>query len=178
MSSYCCHTYRTILRLGILALVSAPLLAGCGQGIGNDTAGVGVGGTGSGVTFYSRAAKATAPDQAGIGISGHVTANAADGGYLLNATVFLDRNNNYQPDADEPSTTTDAAGAYTLLLDPADIGACPLAALAVKGQTIDQNSGQPLADSYLLVLPKENIGVGRDHIISAVPEAPAEPVSR
>ena len=39
-----------------------------------------------------------------------VTGKVADG-YLVNATVFLDKNSNYQLDQGEPFTTTDQNGA-------------------------------------------------------------------
>jgi hypothetical protein len=110
-----------------LALFVA-LIAGCG--------GVGTGGTG---IFVSS-------------LSGKV----ADG-YLANATVFLDKNGNYQLDAGEPSTTTDANGAYTLNVDPADVGKYPIVVLAIKGVTIDKDTNQTLANSYVLSMPKDSV---------------------
>lgn len=179
MSTYYCHTYSMIRRLSILVLAGAALVTGCGQGIGgNDTAGVGTGGTGGGITLYLTAASTTDANPAGVIITGHVLANTAADGYLVNATVFLDRNRNYQRDAGEPSTATDAAGAYRLALDPADVGAYPLVALAVKGQTIDQNTGQPVGNSYVLSLSKENVSARGGNFIRSIPEAFAEPGSR
>lgn len=78
-----------------------------------------------------------------------VSGKVADG-YLVGATVFLDKNSNYQLDAGEPSATTDATGAYTLNIDPADVGKYPLVALATSGVTIDKDTNQPVADSYVL----------------------------
>lgn len=66
-----------------------------------------------------------------------VSGKVADG-YLVGATVFLDKDGNYQLDVGEPSTTTDANGAYTLNVDPADVGKYPLLAIAIKGQTIEK----------------------------------------
>ena len=87
-----------------------------------------------------------------------VTGAVADG-YLENATVFMDKNNNYRLDAGEPQTQTDANGAYTLTVDPADVGKYPIIALAVKGVTIDHDNGNttPMTYSYMLSLPKESV---------------------
>ena len=110
---------------GGVSLVFAAIfaLAGCG--------GVGTGGTGS---FTA--------------LSGY----AADG-YLVNATVFLDKNGNYQLDPGEPSATTDANGAYTLNVDPADVGRYPIVVLATKGVTIDKDTNTPVTSSYLFSMP-------------------------
>ncbi len=96
---------------------------------------------------------------AGCGGSGSTPASSAAvsgkvaDGYLVGATVFMDKNNNYQLDAGEPHTTTDANGAYTLMnVDPADIGKYPIVAMAIKGQTTDLETG-PVSDSYVLSMP-------------------------
>lgn len=81
-----------------------------------------------------------------------VSGKVADG-YLVSAVVFLDRNGNYQLDAGEPTTTTDASGAYTLNVAAADIGKYPIIALAIKGQTVDKDTNQSVANSYLLSMP-------------------------
>jgi hypothetical protein len=107
----------------IAAVVTVGLIAGCGGG-GSSTP-----------------ASTTA-------VSGKV----ADG-YLVGATVFLDRNGNYQMDAGEPSTTTDANGAYTLNVDPADVGKYPIVAMAIKGQAIDKDTNQTVPNSYMLSMP-------------------------
>jgi hypothetical protein len=109
--------------LTIAAVVTVGLIAGCGGG-GSSTP-----------------ASSTA-------VSGKV----ADG-YLVGATVFLDKNGNYQMDAGEPSTTTDANGAYTLNVDPADMGKYPIVAMAIKGQTIDKDTNQTVSNSYMLSMP-------------------------
>jgi len=80
-----------------------------------------------------------------------VSGKVADG-YLVGATVFLDKNNNYQLDSGEPSATTDATGSYTLNLDPADVGKYPIVALATNGVTIDKDTNQPVANSYVLCM--------------------------
>lgn len=82
-------------------------------------------------------------------LSGYV----ADG-YLRNATVFLDVNNNFQLDAGEPSTTSGPGGYYRLTgLDPALLQ-YQVVVLAQAGVTFDEdNPGQPIAGSYLLCAP-------------------------
>lgn len=105
------------------ALLTVGLIAGCGGS-----------GTGSNLSTTS--------------VSGKV----ADG-YLVNASVFLDKNGNYQMDVGEPSTTTDANGTYTLNVDPADMGKYPIVAMAIKGQTIDKDTNQSVPNSYMLSMP-------------------------
>lgn len=116
-----------------LCLASSALITACGES--SSTAGVGSGGTGS----Y-------------VAVSGTV----ADG-YLVNATVFLDKNGNYLLDTDEPFTTTDANGAYMLNVDTADVGTCPIVALAIKDITIDRDTNQAVPGSYLLSMSKDNV---------------------
>jgi hypothetical protein len=77
-------------------------------------------------------------------------------GYLAGATVFLDKNGNYMWDEGEPKTVTDANGAYTLTVDPADVGKYPIVALALKGVTTDSDSGV-LLNSYVLSMPKDSV---------------------
>jgi len=111
------------------------MASGCGTGDGVTVAGVGTGGTGSTTS-----------------ISGKV----ADG-YLVGATVFLDKNGNYQPDTGEPSATTDATGAYTLHMDLVDVGRYPIVAMVTQGSTIDTDTNQPVAYSYVLSMPKDSV---------------------
>lgn len=85
-----------------------------------------------------------------------VAGKVADG-YLQYATVFMDKNGNYLPDAGEPSIQTDENGAYTLTVDPADVGKYPIVAMAVKDVTIDKDTGLKVANSYLMSLPKESV---------------------
>ena len=113
----------------IAAAITAGLIAGCGGG---------------GSTSATPATSAT--------VSGAV----ADG-YLVGATVFLDKNGNYQLDAGEPTATTDANGAYTLTVDPADVGKYPIVAMAVKGVTIDKDTNQPIQSSYILSMPQDSV---------------------
>ncbi len=88
--------------------------------------------------------------------SATVSGAVADG-YLVGATVFLDKDGNYRLDAGEPTTTTDANGAYMLIVDPADVGNYPIVAMAIKGVTIDKDSNLPVQNSYILSMPKESV---------------------
>jgi hypothetical protein len=107
--------------LAILSIISAGIIAGCG---------------GSGM-MDSGSSKTS------------ITGKVADG-YLVNATVFLDKNFNYQLDAGEPSATTDENGAYSLNIDPADSGKYPIVAIATQGVTIDKDTDLPVAGTYVL----------------------------
>jgi hypothetical protein len=103
-------------------------------------------------------------NKAGTAISGKV----ADG-YLVGATVFLDKNVNYQLDADEPSAITDDNGAYSLTVDPADVGKYPVVVLVTQGVTIDKDTNLPVASSYILSMPKESVtGTVNSNFISPV----------
>ncbi|MHB8122179.1 MAG: hypothetical protein ACYDG4_08500 [Desulfuromonadaceae bacterium] len=109
----------------VLTLMLAGVVAGCGSS-----------GTSS---MMSPQGNSTAS------ISGKV----ADG-YLVGATVFLDKNGNYQMDSGEPSATTDQNGAYVLNVNPADVGKYPVVAIATKGVTIDKDTGTAVLNSYIL----------------------------
>jgi hypothetical protein len=119
--------------LAALTIISVGLVAGCG-------------GSGPSTPMTSQSTQTTS-------ISGKV----ADG-YLVDATVFMDKNGNYQLDPGEPSATTDAKGAYTLMnVDPADVGKYPIVALATQGVTKDLDTGAAVANSYVLSMPKDSV---------------------
>lgn len=112
--------------LAAVVIISAGILAGCGGSSGMNSSPI------------SRTS-----------ISGKV----ADG-YLVGATVFMDKNGNYQLDAGEPSATTDATGAYTLMnVDSGDVGNYPIVALAIKNITKDLDTNSFLNMSYVLSMP-------------------------
>jgi len=121
-------------RVAAFCLISSAIITGCGNNENATTAGVGSGGTGS--------------------LAKTISGTVADG-YLVNATVFLDKNGNGLLDAGEPSTKTDINGAYTLNVDPTDIGKYHIFALAIEGITIDKDTNQTVTKSYTLSLPKE-----------------------
>ncbi|MBI5550852.1 MAG: hypothetical protein HY911_05035 [Desulfobacterales bacterium] len=91
-------------------------------------------------------------DNSGTSISGI----AADG-YLRDATVCLDIDNNGRCDEGEPSTTTGDGGAYTL--DPGDYDpeAYPLV-VEVTAQTVDEDDDQPVGADYTLRAPAGRYG--------------------
>jgi hypothetical protein len=124
-------------RLIVICYICAAIFTGCGLSTGDGTAaGVGTGGTGS--------------------VAKVISGTVADG-YLVNATVFLDKNGNDRKDIGEPSTNTDTNGAYSLTVDFADIGKCPIVAQAVKGLTIDKDTNQAISNNYILSMPKESV---------------------
>lgn len=96
-----------------------------------------------------------------------LSGNVADG-YLVGATVFLDKNLNYQLDAGEPTTVTGENGAYTLNVDPADVGKYPIVAMAIQGQTVDMDfPNETVASSYILCLPARAVsGTVNSYFIS------------
>jgi hypothetical protein len=88
-----------------------------------------------------------------------ISGKVADG-YLVGATVFMDKSNppNYQQDPGEPSATTDANGAYTLMnVDPADVGKYPIVAMAIKGVTKDRDTNTFVNNSYILSMPATDL---------------------
>lgn len=109
------------------AILTAGLITGCG-------------GSGSGNSNITNP-----------GTAKSVVAGAVADGYLVNATVFLDKNNNYLLDSGEPFATTDQNGAFTMEVDPADVGKYPIVAIAIAGQTYDlDNPAQKLQNSYVM----------------------------
>jgi len=125
-------------RSAIACMALVAILGGC--------SGVGTGGTGI--------------------IPSSLSGKVADG-YLVNATVFLDKNGTYQWDGVEPSTTTDANGAFTLNVDPADVGRYPIVVLAIQGVTIDKDTGSAVTSSYLFSMPAAAVsGTANSNFIS------------
>ncbi|HEX9079094.1 MAG TPA: hypothetical protein VF795_05865 [Desulfuromonadaceae bacterium] len=105
-----------------------------------------------------------------------VTGKVADG-YLAGATVFMDKNGNYQLDPGEPSTTTDANGNFTLTVDPADVGQHPIVALAMAGKTIDMDTNTALANSYVLSMPAASVTASASGAVSGTVGNFISPVS-
>ncbi|MEI6704416.1 MAG: hypothetical protein WCL71_12930, partial [Deltaproteobacteria bacterium] len=52
---------------------------------------------------------------------------------------------------------TDTNGAYKLDITLADLGRYPIVALAIKGVTVDKDTNQTVANSYLLSMPKDSV---------------------
>jgi hypothetical protein len=116
----------------ILTIMALIILAGCGGGDNNSTP-----------TPTSEAS-----------VSGVV----ADG-YLVNATVFSDRNGDMIWTEGEPKTTTGAGGQYTLT--GVDVDKNRINVMVEAGVTVDEDNGIPVAKSYVLMAP-----VGKSDFIS------------
>ncbi len=78
-------------------------------------------------------------------------------GYLRGAEVFLDKNGTYQWDGVEPRTMTGAGGTYSLTVSSGDMGKYPVVVRAMAGSTVDEDTGQPVQNSYVMSAPP---GVG------------------
>ncbi|SDI37402.1 hypothetical protein SAMN04488540_101226 [Ferrimonas sediminum] len=77
-------------------------------------------------------------------------------GYLVNAQVCLDLNNNGECDADEPSTLTQAGGQYSFedLDATLDLNQVQMLVKVIAGQTEDEdNPGVVLTQSYTMTAP-------------------------
>jgi hypothetical protein len=85
-----------------------------------------------------------------------VSGIAADG-YLRDATVCLDIDNNGRCDEGEPSTTTGEGGAYTLNPGAYDPEAYPVV-VEVTAQTIDEDDNQTVGADYTLRAPAGKYG--------------------
>lgn len=129
------------LAIGMVAVL---VLVGCGNadfsatdgqsGGGQIISGVGTGGTG--------VVKSSAPAL----ITGNVN--------LIGAVVFLDKNSNRLPDAEEPCIFTDQDGRYTLQADADDLARYPLMLQAVAGATLQKTTGLPLDEGFVQPLPQ------------------------
>ncbi|RII26327.1 MAG: hypothetical protein CXR31_11580 [Geobacter sp.] len=108
----------------VASILTVGIIAGCGGGSGTST---------------------TAP-------AAQISGVVADG-YLQNAEVFLDMNNNYQWDGNEPKTMTDSSGKYTLTVPAADAGKYPVVVHAIAGSTMDRDTNQAVPNSYVLCAP-------------------------
>lgn len=129
----------------ILLLAIGSVIAGCGSG--TLSAGVGSGGTGS----YTASLAASATE-----------------GYLINAVVFLDTNDNYQLDGNESYAVTGVDGTATLKVTAADMAAYPVVAVAFKGITIDSATMLPVATTYILSAPKGDTGATGSTLINPI----------
>jgi len=71
-------------------------------------------------------------------------------GYLRGARVFLDRNGNLVYDNGEPTALSAEGGAYTLNVNPGDGDLYPVVVQVIGGETIDEDSGSVVENSYFL----------------------------
>ncbi|MFO7578514.1 MAG: Ig-like domain-containing protein [Pelovirga sp.] len=74
-------------------------------------------------------------------------------GYLRDARVFIDRNDNRQYDSGEPMAFSVAGGHFSLSTNPGEGGNYPVVVEVVAGQTIDEDTGQAVTAGYLLESP-------------------------
>lgn len=85
-------------------------------------------------------------------------------GYLKNATVFLDLNENGTLDSGEPSTLTDETGSYTLKATANQLATHHVIVIAKSGVTIDQdNPNTAITQTYTLTAP-----IGKTEVISPI----------
>lgn len=82
-------------------------------------------------------------------------------GYLSNATVCLDVNENNTCDADEPTTTSDSNGNYEIEADTEEEANSPILAVAKAGETLD--GGEAISEDYSIGSP-----AGSDSFVSPI----------
>ncbi|MBL4584977.1 MAG: hypothetical protein JKX83_10220, partial [Pseudomonadales bacterium] len=125
---------------GSMALLCAAMLTACGGGgssDGGETGGGSGGGSGS-----------------GGGATSTFVGVVADG-YLVDATVCLDLNDNKACDAGEPSDTTRAGGAFSIDATQEQIDNNPVILVATAGVTSDEDAagGTFVPKSFVLTAP-------------------------
>lgn len=127
---------KTIDRLKIYATCLCFLtLSACGGGGGGDSS-----------------APSKAVDDDGSNAATALTGVVADG-YLLNARVFLDRNNNHVYDNGEPQTVSVSGGQYSLAVNAGEGELYPVVVEVIAGQTVDEDNGLTVTRSYHLEAP-------------------------
>ncbi|MDX2494620.1 MAG: Ig-like domain-containing protein [Desulfuromusa sp.] len=123
---------KRFLKINIILLAMLSLLSACGGGGEGDS------------TSTSRTVVSGDTSTATTLIG-----TVADG-YLTAAWVFLDRNQNRDYDNGEPMAQSTAGGVYTLEVNPGEGELYPVVVQVFAGQTIDEDTGAPVANSYLL----------------------------
>jgi|GEM_PF-1198241 len=127
----------TTIFYTILLGITLSTLAACGGG----------GGTGD-TASGTKAASVPTGSSGATSISGRV----ADG-YLREARVYLDRNNNRRYDNGEPTAQSAAGGAFTLNFNAGEGDLYSVIAEIVAGQTSDEETGTVVTESYQLEAP-------------------------
>ncbi|BCL73426.1 hypothetical protein TUMSATVNIG1_54020 [Vibrio nigripulchritudo] len=123
---------KTFLKISTLSLAVA--LAGCGGGEGSNN---GQSGSTPPSSDPTKELNVTAID-----------------GYLRNAKVWLDLNNNFAHDINEPLATTGTGGQATLNVENISSPfSYPVVVEAIKGTTIDEDSGAAVTRNFLLSAP-------------------------
>jgi len=80
-----------------------------------------------------------------------INGKVADG-YLINAKVCLDKNENYVCDSDEPSSYTKSDGSYSLEVESGDENKYPVI-VEVGKDAIDTDTNENVSDEFLLFAP-------------------------
>ncbi len=113
----------------------------------------------------------------GSGVGGSATESASGivmDGYLKNAFVFLDLNDDGIYNLGEPQTTTDANGGYTLSASPSDLQKHAIIAVAIAGSTVDLDAPNlTVSQQYSLTAP-----VGKNSVISPITTLIASKISQ
>lgn len=87
----------------------------------------------------------------------NLTGSVADG-YLVGAKVCLDKNENGECDADEPSTITIEKGAYTLSgVNKSDVIKYPIV-VEVSVDTVDEDTNEKVGKNYVMSAPANSGG--------------------
>ncbi len=123
---------KRFLKINIILLAMLSLLSACSGGGGGDT---------------SNSSRTV--DDGGSSTATTLTGTVADG-YLVDAWVFLDRNQNRIYDNGEPMAQSTAGGVYTLEVNPGEGELYPVVVQVFAGQTVDEDTGITVANSYLL----------------------------
>jgi len=110
------------------------LLSACGGGGG---------GEGGGDSSASSGSSSSGP------VATTLAGRVADG-YLVDAKVFLDRNNNRTYDNGEPTVQTTAGGVYELSVNPGDGEMFPVVVQVIAGKTVDADTNLPVDKGYSL----------------------------
>lgn len=135
---------KRVLKPGILLMAVAGLAA-CGGGGGNNDE--------------------TGNNNVALPVVSTVLDGVALDGYLRQAKVCLDLNDNLVCEAGEPATVTDSAGRYRLTAPSLDAAnAHRVVVEVIAGQTTDADApSTPIPNGYVLVAP-----VGRHGVISPI----------
>jgi len=120
------------INIYLFALLILSLLSACSNGDGENSNGT------------SKAASAENSSTEAI-----LTGVVADG-YLKNAKVFLDRNENRVYDNGEPLAQSTVGGVFSLDVNPGEGELYPVVVQIIAGETIDEDSGAAIVNDYFL----------------------------
>ena len=125
---------KKILKINmyLFALLILSLLSACSSGDGESS-----NGTSKAASGESSATETT------------LTGVVADG-YLKDAKVFLDRNENRVYDNGEPLSQSAVGGIFSLDVNPGEGELYPVVAQIIAGETIDEDSGAAIVNEYFL----------------------------